>query len=84
MRTSFELKLVASTLSEAKEVASKEICKFLEISEAELENIVSVELKVTYPKAETVVEIEQGVSAGVFQVTAYGSVKQSVVRPFGA
>ena len=83
MRTSFELKLVASTFEEAKELASKQIAEFLGINESELEDRVSVELKVSYPKAETVVEIEETVASKVFQVIAFGSVKQNSSRPFG-
>jgi hypothetical protein len=83
MRTSFELKLVASTLEEAKTVATKQISEFLGIKESELEDRVSVELKVSYPKAETVVEIEETVASKVFQVTAFGSVKQGTAKPFG-
>lgn len=83
MRTSFELKIVASTLEEAKSIAAKQMSEFLEIAESELEDKVSVELKVSYPKAETVSEIEETVASKVFQVTAFGSVKQSVAKPFG-
>ena len=83
MRTSFELKLVASTLEEAKTVATKQISEFLGIEESELEDRVSVELKVSYPKAETVTEIEETVESKIFQVIAFGSVKQGVSKPFG-
>lgn len=83
MRTSFELKIVASTLEEAKSTAAKQMSEFLGIAESELEDKVSVELKVSYPKAETVSEIEETVASKVFQVIAFGSVKQSVAKPFG-
>lgn len=83
MRTSFELKILASNLVEAKEKATTEICRFLDIPESELEERVSVELKVSYPKAESLAEIEQAVDAQVYQVIAYGSVKQGVTKPFG-
>ena len=83
MRTSFELKLVASNFEEAKELAGKQIAEFLGIDENELEDRVSVELKVSYPKAETVSEIEETVASGVFQVIAFGSVKQGISKPFG-
>jgi hypothetical protein len=83
MRTSFELKLVASNLEEAKAAAAKQICEFLGIKESELEDRVSVELKVSYPEAETVSEIEETVASKIFQVTAFGSVKQSTAKPFG-
>lgn len=83
MRTSFELKLVASTFEEAKKTASKQISEFLGLPEADLEDRVSVELKISYPKAETVKEIEDSVESGIFQVIAFGSVKQGMSKPFG-
>ncbi len=83
MRTSFELKIVASNLEEAKSIAIKQISEFLDIDESTVEDRVSIELKVSYPKAETISEIEEAVAAKVFQVLAFGSVKQSVAKPFG-
>jgi hypothetical protein len=83
MRTSFELKVVASDIDEAKEKALAEIARFLKIDPAEVEDRVSVELKVSYPKAETVPEIEEAVESRIFQILAYGSVKQGVAKPFG-
>ncbi len=83
MRTSFELKILASTLDEAKKIAATEVAEFLGISEKEVEEKVSLELKVSYPEAETVSEIEEIVAARVFLVTIYGSLKQSVAKPFG-
>ena len=63
--------------------AIAEVSRFLDIPENQVEDKVSLELKVSYPKAETLVEIEQAVEAGTFQVTVYGSVKQSAAAPFG-
>lgn len=83
MRTSFELKVVASDIDEAKEKALTEIARFLKIDVPEVEDRVSIELKVSYPKAETIAEIESAVDAQIYQVLAYGSVKQSVAKPFG-
>jgi hypothetical protein len=83
MRTSFEFKILAETLEGAKKTAISEVGKFLGIPESEVQDKVSLELKVSYPKAETLPEIEESVAAGVFQVVVYGSVKQSVARPFG-
>lgn len=83
MRTSFEFKILAETLDQAKKTAAIEVSRFLGIPEDEVQDKVSLELKVSYPKAETLSEIEQAVEARVFQVTVYGSVKQSVARPFG-
>lgn len=83
MRTSFELKVVASNIDEAKKSAITEIARFLQIDASEVEDRVSMELKVSYPKAETIAEIEAAVGAQIFQVVAYGSVKQSVAKPFG-
>lgn len=83
MRTSFELKVVASDIDDAKERALAEIARFLKIDTSEVEDRVSIELKVSYSKAETVAEIEAAVDSQIFQVLAYGSVKQSVAKPFG-
>jgi hypothetical protein len=83
MRTSFELKLVASTLAEAQELATKEIAKFLGVESSDVAEKVSIELKVSYPKAETIDEIEQTIASEIFQITVFGSVKQSTVKPFG-
>lgn len=83
MRTSFELKVVASDIDEAKEKALAEIARFLKIDPADVEDRVSIELKVSYPKAETIPEIEEAVESHIFQILAYGSVKQSVAKPFG-
>ena len=83
MRTSFELKILAETFDEAKKSAITEVAKFLSIPEDEVEERVSMELKVSYPKAESLVEIKQVVGAGVFQITVFGSLKQSVAKPFG-
>lgn len=83
MRTSFELKLLAETLDEAKDKATKEVARFLGIQTAEVPEQVSLELKVSYPKAESIPEIEQSVESGIFQITVYGSLKQSVTKPFG-
>jgi len=83
MRTSFELKIVASNIEEAKTIVAKQVSEFLGIDESELEDRVSLELKVSYPKAETVSEIEETVASKVFQITAFGSVKQGTAKPFG-
>jgi hypothetical protein len=83
MRTGFELKIVAETVTEAKAIALREISRFLEIPEESVEDSVAIELKVSYPKAETISEIETLVEARIFQITAYGSVKQSVTGAFG-
>lgn len=83
MRTSFELKILAHSLDKAKKTAVAEVGRFLGVSEDEVEDKVSLELKVSYPEAESVPDIEQSVEAGIFQVIVYGSLKQSVAKPFG-
>lgn len=84
MRTGFELKLVASNWEEAKSTATAEMAKFLQVSPEEVSDKVDMELKISYPKAETITEIEESMSAGVFQVTVFASIKNSVAKPFGA
>lgn len=83
MRTSFELKLVASNIEEAKALAISEVSRFLQIPEDQVDDKVSLELKISYPKAESLTEIESTLMAEVFQVTVFGSVKQGVAKPFG-
>jgi predicted nucleotidyltransferase component of viral defense system len=83
MRTSFELKIVATDLQEAKSIVRSQLSEFLDIDKDEVEEKVSLEFKVSYPKAETVSEIEDTLASKVFQVTVFGSLKQSVVKPFG-
>jgi hypothetical protein len=83
MRTSFELKIVATDLQEAKSIVRDQLSEFLDIDKNEVEEKVSLEFKVSYPKAETVSEIEDTLASKVFQVTVFGSLKQSVVKPFG-
>jgi predicted nucleotidyltransferase component of viral defense system len=82
MRTSFELKIVATDLQEAKSIVRKQLSEFLDVAPDEVEEKVSLEFKVSYPKAETVSEIEETVASKVFQITVFGSLKQSVVKPF--
>jgi hypothetical protein len=84
MRTSFELRLVAATINEAKSLAAYQVANFLDISEKEVENRVDFEFKISYPKAETVAEIESSIEAGIYQVTVYGSVKKSVTSSFNS
>lgn len=83
MRTSFELKFVADNLDEAKEIAIGKVALFLNIDKSDVEDSVSLELKVSYPESKTIPEIEQSTSGTSFVVTAYGSVKQSVAKTFG-
>lgn len=81
MRTSFEFKIVSNNLEEAKTIATAKVAKFLGIAESEVSDQVSLELKVAYPEAKTLVDIEAISKTEEFVVTVYGSVKQSVVRP---
>lgn len=85
MRTSFELKIVADDITEAKEVAFKKIAAFLNLPEDSVEDAVNVELKVSYPEAKTLLEIAENQDAdpSTFVVTVYASVKQSIAKPFG-
>jgi hypothetical protein len=82
VRTSFELKIIASTLEEAKKTAIEEISAFLGINEDEVLDNVSIELKVSYGEVKTREEISKEMDYLDFVVTVYGSVKQSVVKPF--
>lgn len=83
MRTSFELKTIATSFDQAVLESRKLVCSFLNISDSELDDKVSLELKVQLPKSETAEDIAAAVADGKFVVMIYGSVKQSVVKPFG-
>lgn len=83
MRTSFELKLVANDITEAKQLAGQKIAKFLNLPEESVFDHVNAELKVSFPEATSVSEIEQAAETAIFVVTVHGSVKQSVAKPFG-
>jgi len=83
MRTSFELKIIAATLEEAKQTAIEEIGAFLGIDEKQVLDQVSLELKVSYAEAKTRADIAQEMDHMDFVVTVFGSVKQSVAKPFG-
>jgi hypothetical protein len=82
MRTSFELKIAAKNITEAKELAIREVGSFLEIPDNDVLDEVSLELKVSYPEGKTLTEIEENMDSPKLVVTVYGSVKQSVVKPF--
>jgi len=82
VRTSFELKILASNLEEAKKLAIQEISVFLGIKEEEVLDQVSIELKVSHAEAKTRYEIQLEMDNVDFVVTVFGSVKQSVVKPF--
>jgi hypothetical protein len=82
MRTSFELKIAAANITEAQELALREVASFLEILDDEVLDAVNLELKVSYPEGKTLTEIEDNMDSPKLIVTVYGSVKQSVVKPF--
>jgi hypothetical protein len=83
VRTSFDLKIVAETLEEAKSKAISEIARFLEVDPEEVYERVDMELKVSYPKAESVPEIEEAYASKIFQVIAFANLKQGIAKPFG-
>jgi hypothetical protein len=83
MRATFELKIVAKTLEEAKQLASKKVAEFMQISEVDLEKYINLELKVSYEEAKSSDDIEKIMLNDKFIVTVYGSVKQSVTGAFG-
>lgn len=83
MRTSFELKISADDITEAKEEAIKRVAKFLNLPEENLLDHVNMELKVSYPDSKTLADIAQNMDSTTYVVTIFGSVKQSVAKPFG-
>lgn len=83
MRTSFEIKILAGDITEAKEEAIKRVALFLNLPEEGLLDQVNLELKVSYPEAKTHGDIAQNMDLDQFVVTIYGSLKQSIAKPFG-
>lgn len=83
MRTSFELKISADDITEAREVATKKLADFLNLPEESVMDNVNIELKVTYPEAKSLADIAQNMDSSTFVVTVFASVKQSVTKPFG-
>lgn len=84
MRTSFELKTTAFTLEEAMESAKTIISKFLEIPASEVEERVTLELKIQMPESSSLQDIDSVITAGGFVVGIYGSIKQGYGFPLGA
>jgi hypothetical protein len=82
MRTSFYLKILAETLQEAEAQAISAIAGFLAVDVDTARDSVNMELKVSYPKAETVSGIEEAAAAQIFQVIAFANLKQGVNNPF--
>ena len=77
MRASFELKLYASSLLEAKTAAEALVSKFLEIDAEQLKTLVDLELKIkTYELRE-----DQPEPDGDFEVIVYGHLKNSILKP---
>ena len=84
MRTSFELKTTASTMTEAAENATKILAKFLGVPESAVVDKVNVELKIQMPEdVKTIEDIDAVSTAGGFVVSIYGLLKQGYVLPFG-
>jgi hypothetical protein len=75
MRVNFELKFSADTLEMAKSMAYEEVSKFLNIDQSIVADSVDLELKVGIP------DPEKNIYSGHFIITAYGSLKKSVLHP---
>ena len=77
MRASFELKLYANSLSEAKTAAEDLVSRFLNVDSEKLKTVVDLELKVkTYE-----VKDDQPEPEGEFEITVYGNLKNSILTP---
>lgn len=84
MRTSFELKILADTLSYARTEAYRRIAAFIECDLAEVVEKVDVELKVKTMDTSEDSENSAAVSRSdtTYEVTVFGTLKQSVIKPF--
>jgi len=75
---------MADNIEEARSIALNDIASFLQLaSNEEAAEAVNIELKVSYPEAKTREEIVESSAGEDFVVTVYGSVKQSIAKPFG-
>lgn len=83
IRASFELKISAETLAEARDIAINKIASFMELSPDEIVDQISLEFKVSYPEAKTYGDIAQNMDSKDLVVVAFGSLKQNIVKHFG-
>jgi hypothetical protein len=83
IRTTFELKISAATLEEARDFAVKKIANFLSIDAESVPDKVTMEVRVGYPEAKTYADIAQNMDSSDLVVIVFATVKQSTVKPFG-
>lgn len=82
MRASFELKILASTLTEARLDAYKHIAAFIECEPEDVSEKADIELKVkTLDTNEDSKTPRWSESTDLYEVTVFGTLKQSVIRP---
>ena len=84
MRASFDFKILVDSYDKALSEATLVIASFMSISPEEVEDKVDIEIKISYPKAETAAEIAITMDEAQFVVHVFGSVKRSMAKPFGA
>ncbi len=83
MRANFELKVLAATLFEARTEAYKHIAAFLECEPSEVPDKADVELKIkTLDVSEGAEKPVWSRSTDFYEVTVFGTLKQSVIKPF--
>jgi hypothetical protein len=82
VRASFELKILAATLTEARADAYRHIAAFAECEPAEVPEKADVELKIkTLDLSEDAKVPVWSRTTDLYEVTVYGTLKQSVLRP---
>ncbi len=81
MRVSFELKIFALDIEEAKIQVKTKISNFLNISVEDIPEKVDLELKISLPKESDFSDYEIKKDENLYLVTGYGTVKQSIARP---
>jgi hypothetical protein len=74
MRVRFENTFYVDNIAEARLEADRAAAEFLEISELAVPALIDFEFKVETPKIDEL-------ATGKYKITAYGSVKNSVLRP---
>jgi hypothetical protein len=81
MRASFELKLEVSNLMTARLEAYKHIGAFIECDPSEVADKVDIELKVKTLDTSDSSKPKWSEETDLYEVTVYGTLKQSVIRP---
>jgi hypothetical protein len=83
LRASFELKILAANITEARIEAYKHIASFIECEPSEVPDKADVEVKIkTIDIGDDPKRPLWSESTEMYEVTVFGTVKHSIVRPY--